>query len=77
MDVLETQYGGGFPGPAPRSFWPYLIAYVGFRFLQGSGGLNALRDVSESTVAYGSYFVGESLHLILISVLLDRHCGLP
>ncbi|EPQ57486.1 hypothetical protein GLOTRDRAFT_120643 [Gloeophyllum trabeum ATCC 11539] len=25
--------------------WPYLFAYVGLRFLQGSGGLAALRDV--------------------------------
>ncbi|KAL7281143.1 hypothetical protein ACG7TL_004451 [Trametes sanguinea] len=26
--------------------WPYLGAYVGLRFLQASGGLNALRDLS-------------------------------
>jgi len=28
-----------------RSPWPYLFAYVGLRFLQGSGGLAAVRDV--------------------------------
>ncbi|OCH90247.1 hypothetical protein OBBRIDRAFT_793486 [Obba rivulosa] len=27
-----------------QSPWPYLFAYVGLRFLQGSGGLSALRD---------------------------------
>lgn len=26
--------------------WPYLFAYVGLRFLQSSGGLASLRDVS-------------------------------
>ena len=26
--------------------WPYLGAYVGLRFLQSTGGLAALRDVS-------------------------------
>lgn len=26
--------------------WPYLFAYVGLRFLQATGGLAALRDVS-------------------------------
>lgn len=28
-----------------RSPWPYLLAYIGLRFLQGNGGLAALRDV--------------------------------
>lgn len=28
------------------SIWPYLFGYVGLRFLQASGGLAALRDVS-------------------------------
>lgn len=37
---------GAFEDPARgRSPWPYLFAYVGLRFLQGSGGLSALRDV--------------------------------
>ena len=26
------------------SLWLYLFTYVGLRFLQGSGGINALRD---------------------------------
>ena len=30
---------------ARRSPWPYLFAYVGLRFLQGSGGLAAVREV--------------------------------
>ena len=25
--------------------WPYLLAYVALRFLQGTGGIAALRDV--------------------------------
>lgn len=29
-----------------RSPWPLLFGYVGLRFLQGSGGLAAIRDVS-------------------------------
>ncbi|KAL5524042.1 hypothetical protein ACEPAG_8215 [Sanghuangporus baumii] len=43
IDVLENQFGSG----AKSSFWPYLLAYVGLRFLQGGGGfggLNALRE---------------------------------
>lgn len=28
--------------------WPYLFGYVGLRFLQSSGGLAAVRDVSRS-----------------------------
>jgi ATP-binding cassette subfamily B (MDR/TAP) protein 6 len=44
--ALEEKYGGGEPSPEPRSFWPYLWAYVGLRYLQSSGGLSALRDVS-------------------------------
>lgn len=47
--ILETKYGGGSPSPSPTSFWPYLWAYVGLRYLQSSGGLSALRDVSVFT----------------------------
>lgn len=48
VDVFEKQYGpgAGTPPAEPRPFWPYLIAYVALRFLQASGGLSALRDVS-------------------------------
>ncbi|KAF5326125.1 hypothetical protein D9611_000133 [Ephemerocybe angulata] len=31
-------------GSSGRSPWPYLFGYVGLRFLQGSGGLAAIRD---------------------------------
>lgn len=34
-----------FEGVAPGSPWPWLFAYVGLRYLQGSGGLSAVRDV--------------------------------
>lgn len=33
-------------GDDGRSPWPYLFTYVGLRYLQGSGGLAAIRDVS-------------------------------
>lgn len=33
-------------GRSDRSPWPFLFGYVGLRFLQGSGGLAAIRDVS-------------------------------
>ncbi|CAK5265361.1 unnamed protein product [Mycena citricolor] len=33
-----------FEGQSSRSIWPVLLVYVGLRFLQGSGGLAALRD---------------------------------
>ncbi|KAL0956110.1 hypothetical protein HGRIS_002278 [Hohenbuehelia grisea] len=38
------QLVGVFESGGDRSPWPYLWAYVGLRFLQGSGGLAALRD---------------------------------
>ena len=44
--VLERKYGGGSPVPDTTSCWPYLWAYVGLRYLQSTGGLSALRDVS-------------------------------
>jgi hypothetical protein len=34
-----------FEGRAPGSPWPWLFSYVGLRYLQGSGGLSAIRDV--------------------------------
>lgn len=52
LDVFDTQYWSNPPPPHPKSFWPYLLAYVGLRFLQGSGGLAALRDVSVQSVHY-------------------------
>lgn len=48
LDLFETQYWSDPPPPHPRSFWPLLLGYVGLRFLQGSGGLAALRDVSNN-----------------------------
>ena len=51
LRVLEEEYGGDWPETGPRegprqSFWPPLFAYVVLRFLQGSGGIAAVRDVS-------------------------------
>ena len=34
-----------FDGHSKRSPWPLLFGYVALRFLQGSGGLAAIRDV--------------------------------
>lgn len=45
-----------------RSPWPYLFAYVGLRFLQGSGGLNAVRDVS---------FLSEDRETFRLIVIID------
>ena len=45
LKLFETQYTGDHPPSHPKSFWPLLLIYVGLRFLQGSGGLAALRDV--------------------------------
>jgi hypothetical protein len=33
-------------GESHQPLWPYLLGYVGLRFLQGSGGLAAIGDVS-------------------------------
>ena len=34
-----------FENNSKASPWPYLLAYVALRFLQGTGGIAALRDV--------------------------------
>ncbi|KAJ7209547.1 mitochondrial half-size ABC transporter [Mycena pura] len=39
-----------FEGGSSRSIWPVLLFYVLLRFLQGGGGLAALRDVSYKAV---------------------------
>lgn len=36
-------------GHSSQSPWPFLFGYVALRFLQGNGGLSALRDVSVSS----------------------------
>jgi hypothetical protein len=33
-------------GHSSQSPWPFLFGYITLRFLQGNGGLSALRDVS-------------------------------
>ena len=38
VSVLEKDDG--------TSFWPYLLTYIGLRFLQSNGGIGAIRDVS-------------------------------
>jgi len=60
INVLE---GGSDGSPLP-----YLFGYVGLRFLQGSGGLSAIRDVgfgdrfsiSPLKVLYAIVFLGSS-----------------
>lgn len=47
VNVFEKQYSSE-PPAVTQSFWPYLLVYVALRFLQGSGGLPALRDVSHA-----------------------------
>jgi hypothetical protein len=37
VNVLEKDNG--------TSFWPYLLTYIGLRFLQSNGGIGAIRDV--------------------------------
>jgi len=39
-----------FEGQSTRSPWTVLGLFVALRFLQGSGGLNALRDVSQHAI---------------------------
>ena len=48
--------------------WPYLGAYVGLRFLQSSGGLAALRDVSSRTLLH-------MVFVVLILLLPYSPCG--
>ena len=43
--------------------WPYLGAYVGLRFLQASGGLAALRDVS--------FTIQVRIHAVLMTWIID------
>ena len=47
-----------FDGKLDQSPWPYLFGYAGLRFLQGSGGLAALRDVCPAFVdeRFSAYF---------------------
>ena len=37
-----------FETGSKTSPWPLLLSYVALRFLQSSGGINALRDVSQT-----------------------------
>jgi hypothetical protein len=37
-------------GHSSQSPWPFLLGYIALRFLQGNGGLSALRDVSVSSL---------------------------
>ena len=47
VEIFEGYYTGG----PKRSFWPFLLAYVALRYLQGKGGLSALQDVRFSGVS--------------------------
>ncbi|KAF8629157.1 hypothetical protein AX17_005742 [Amanita inopinata Kibby_2008] len=44
MPLVLGQLVRIFEGRAAGSPWPYLFAYVGLRYLQGTGGLSAIRD---------------------------------
>lgn len=63
LHIFEAQYSGTPSSPKPRSPWPYLLAYVGLRFLQSSGGLGALRDVRVKVRGL-VYFIAYSLFII-------------
>lgn len=49
MPFTLGQFVSILEGQSDQSPWPFLFGYVGLRFLQGSGGLSALRDVSVSS----------------------------
>lgn len=55
INVLEGRSDG--------SPLPYLFGYVGLRFLQGSGGLSAIRDVGSGDRF--SFFTLKVLHVIV------------
>lgn len=42
-------------GQSSQSPWPFLFGYIALRFLQGNGGLSALRDVSVSSFSVASF----------------------
>ncbi|KAL5528172.1 HMT1 [Sanghuangporus sanghuang] len=73
IDVLEKQFGSG----AKSSFWPYLLAYVGLRFLQGGGGfggLNALREsLWASVMQYSDREMSQMCFNHLLSLSLSFH----
>lgn len=46
LPVTLAKFISILEGKSDQSPWPYLLGYVGLRFLQGSGGLSAIRDVS-------------------------------
>ncbi|KAH8119171.1 hypothetical protein DFH11DRAFT_1780939 [Phellopilus nigrolimitatus] len=74
VDIFESQYGSGNPSSDSRSFWPYLMAYVGLRFLQGSGGLGALRDTLwASVMQYSDREMSQMTFNHLLSLSLSFH----
>ncbi|THH03982.1 hypothetical protein EW145_g5852 [Phellinidium pouzarii] len=74
VDIFEKQFGSDVPVPQARSFWPYLLAYVGLRFLQGSGGLGALRDTLWAPVMqYSDREMSEMTFNHLLSLSLSFH----
>ncbi|EJD03189.1 uncharacterized protein FOMMEDRAFT_108336 [Fomitiporia mediterranea MF3/22] len=74
VDLLEKQFGLGPGTPPRRSFWPYLLAYVGLRFLQGSGGLGALRDTLWAPVMqYSDREMSQMSFNHLLSLSLSFH----
>jgi len=61
VNILEGHTAG--------SPWPYIFAYAGFRFLQGSGGLSAIRDVCFLL------FVSERSDIRFLSVSGPQSCN--
>lgn len=49
VPYILGQFVSVLEGTIDASPWPYLFGYVGLRFLQGSGGLSAVRDVSRTS----------------------------
>ncbi|KAI5123873.1 hypothetical protein M0805_005690 [Coniferiporia weirii] len=74
VDIFEKQFGSGAPAPQTQSFWPFLLAYVGLRFLQGSGGLGALRDTLWAPVMqYSDREMSQMTFNHLLSLSLSFH----
>ena len=75
VEYFEKLYSGvPSPNPQPLSFWPYLLAYVGLRFLQGSGGLNAVRDALWAPVMqYSDREMSQMSFNHLLSLSLSFH----
>jgi len=64
VDILE--------GRSPWSVWGCLLGYVGLRFMQGSGGLAAIRDVSLVW-----FLLAHAQNLMVYSLFGLLSCSIP